>query len=130
MGKIAGFKEAANQQRRLGKAARPIAATAVRSALSVLARAGRAAFPGTIRMEIGSRLVKGGDTIVRGKVGLGVGAGQQAPRPHGHFQALGTKYIVARQFLRNAFAQAMPSAMVAARRGAARKQSQLMKGST
>lgn len=127
--KTNGFQHNAQQQRRLGKSARTIAAAAVRAGLRVMASAARSACPGEIRQEIGSRLVKGGDTIVRGKVGLEVGAGQRAPQPHGHFLALGTKYIVARQFLRNAFASAMPAAMVAARRGAARKLSQLQKGS-
>ncbi|MBS0207231.1 MAG: hypothetical protein JSS49_30510, partial [Planctomycetes bacterium] len=101
MSGLKGMEELLRNLEKLQRGAPSIASAAVGAGLAVLGNAATAASPGQIGLEIGRSRKRVG-LKVRGKVGLEVG-NATAARPHGHFLALGTKYIVARHFLRTAF---------------------------
>lgn len=111
---MATLLQVASRVRKFTPSHRAAAVSGVRSGLMVMSTAARLASPGGIAREIGFRLLAySGPLIVQGIVGLGVGAGGKAPRPHGFFLESGTKYIRARRFVRNAIAGARSSARTA-----------------
>ncbi len=98
-----GLTELTANMRRIAAGGKSVAAAGIGAGMGVMKSAAIAESPGAIGNEVGSRREKGDDTTVRGIVGLGVGGAAKVNDPHGHFQTAGTKYILARHFIRRAF---------------------------
>lgn len=123
-----GFAELDRNLQRLQQSALSIAGAAVAAGLGTLQRAGQDASPGTIKLEFGKRRKRVGTKVV-GKVGLEVGR-VRSKRPHGHFLTLGTKYIVARHFVRTAFESAVSRLQAVMQRAAARRMKSILEKGT
>lgn len=123
---IDGMNQMLANMRRIAKGANGVAGAAVNAGLNVMAASAKSASPGSISQEIGKRRGRSEQNIVRGVVGLGVGAAARIKNPHGHFLTAGTKYIVARHFIRRAFEASAASAFQAMKRAASRRLSKLV----
>ena len=94
--------------------AKRIAGAALRAGAAVLRNAIQSNSPGTIPREVGTRRLKNEGNTQGIVVGLGVArAESRVPRPHGHFLALGTRFITPRPFVRNAISSATSSVATA-----------------
>lgn len=119
-----GVKAISQKLRQLSESGAGIASAGAAAALRVMADAASSASPGSIGEEVGWRVSEQGSSVV-GKVGLGVGAGAKAKRPHGRFLTKGTRYITARHFIRMALERSIAPAAEAMRTAAQRKVSSL-----
>jgi hypothetical protein len=128
---LEGLDELTELLQTLGrKGARRIGGAAINAGLEVLEPAIRSACPGHVADEVGSRRMRPSGMTVRGVVGLGAGGAEtHVDQPHGHFLALGTEFIQARPFVRDAIASSTPSVGAAMQQAASDALTQLAEAS-
>lgn len=104
-----------------------LAAAAVGAGVKVIRSAGVMLSPGRVKLEWGSIRTRQGGRII-GYVGLGVGGYRaKVKRAHGIYLNNGTPYVMARNFVQNAFNSSRSRAISAMKR-AAKKRLQSMTG--
>lgn len=110
----------------MGQAGDSVSRVAVGAGCGVLAKACKAASPGSVKQECGWYIRRNSNGYF-GKAGLMQfpQRGQEGRGPHGLFLTIGTRHIVARHFIENALKSARGRAIAAARRAAHRKISRL-----